>query len=103
MIFLAIHKIITRLFLIPIIIIYTILFLLNRGNSLSEHGIYNTIVFIAVLIIFIGGAVYVNHEVKNLDPGLKHDLYTIYGDEKELDDVETHDEQKDVPCQPIGP
>ena len=70
MIFLAIHKIITRLFLIPIIIIYTILFLLNRGNSLSEHGIYNTIVFIAVLIIFIGGAefilfVYNNYKNKN--------------------------------------
>ena len=45
-------------------------------------------IFMLILLIFIGGAVYVNHEVKNLDPGLKHDLYTIYGDEKELDDIE---------------
>ena len=41
-----------------------------------------------ILLVFLGGAVYVNHEVKNLDPGLRHDLYTIYGDEKELDDIE---------------
>ena len=45
-------------------------------------------IFILILLIFLGGAVYVNHEVKNLDPGLRHDLYTIYGDEKELDDIE---------------
>ena len=57
--FLSFHKIITRLFVIPIIIIYPILFLCNRGNSLSEHGIYNTIVFIGVLIIFLGGAEFI--------------------------------------------
>jgi hypothetical protein len=57
--FLSFHKIITRLFVIPIVIIYPILFSCNRGNSLSEHGIYNTIVFIGVLIIFLGGAEFI--------------------------------------------
>jgi hypothetical protein len=57
--FLSFHKIITRIFVIPIVIIYPILFSCNRGNSLSEHGIYNTIVFIGVLIIFLGGAEFI--------------------------------------------
>ena len=46
------------------------------------------VIFALILLIFIGGAIYANHEVKNLDPSLEHNLYTIYGDEKELDDIE---------------
>ena len=57
--FLSFHRIIIRIFIIPIVIIYPILFLCNRGNSLSEHGIYNTIVFIGVSIIFLGGAEFI--------------------------------------------
>ena len=57
--FLSFHRIIIRIFIIPIVIIYPILFSCNRGNSLSEHGIYNTIVFIGVSIIFLGGAEFI--------------------------------------------
>ena len=43
--FLSIHKFITKIILIPIIIIYPIMFYFNTGNDLFKHGNYNTFVF----------------------------------------------------------
>ena len=43
--FLSIHKFITRIVLIPILIIYPIMFFFNTGNDLDKHGNYNTFVF----------------------------------------------------------
>ena len=50
-IILVVHKLIHYLFIIPVILIYLILFNVYKGYDLANHSSYNSLVFIIVFIL----------------------------------------------------
>ncbi len=46
------------------------------------------VIFILITVLLLGGAIYANSQIKDVDTGLTHSLYTISGDESALEGVE---------------